>query len=441
MRIGFIASVLLTLSAFAAEPFAPYASVKPVLDALAGQLPAALKNADQSKWNAWSRQEDRAIRARLEQGDLDSMVNLLLFGTSFTSRSRIQIQELAEASKSGLLRARVDDLVRGMQAPGANERLIFVRNLLRRKGIDPDAPGEKTGVFILQNLERVLKENVVFSQRIQQGSSRAQVFRDRGVSLDTTILPSFGLEETLRDLKSRGLLRNGGVTRAAVIGPGLDFADWDAGYDYYPQQTLQPFGLYDSLMRLGLAKTGALEVTVFDISPRVLDHLRAARERARRGEGYTLQLPRGSSLQSRPWTAPTLRYWQNFGDQSGLPVDPIQPPSTLESVEARAVRIRPEAILSCTPADLNIVLERLNLAAAEKFDLIAATNMFVYYDAFEQALALENIHTMLKPGGWLLSNDRLPELPDASMQREGATSVWYTDTANAGDTFFWYRKH
>src|SRR5206468_5009084 len=140
-------------------------------------------------------------------------------------KPRIQIQELAEASKSGLLRARVDDLVQGLRSPGTNERLVFLRNLLRSKGVDQEVSSEQAGRFVLQNLERVLKENVSFAQRIQQGNNRSQVFRDRGVSLDTTILPNFGIEEALRDLKRRGLLREGGVTRAAVIGPGLDFTD------------------------------------------------------------------------------------------------------------------------------------------------------------------------------------------------------------------------
>ena len=68
-------------------------------------------------------------------------------------------------------------------------------------------------------------------------------------------------------------------------------------------------------------------------------------------------------------------------------------------------------VLSTEPVDLNIVLERMNLPAAERFDLIVATNVFVYYDRLEQALALQNVSTLLKPGGILLSNDELPEIP------------------------------
>jgi len=107
------------LSVLAADrAFPSYASVKAVLDEQRDGLPAELRNADEAKWTAWSRQQDQAIRARLQQGDLDSMVNLLLFGTSFTKQPRIRMEGITEASKAGALRARVDDLVAGLRSPG-----------------------------------------------------------------------------------------------------------------------------------------------------------------------------------------------------------------------------------------------------------------------------------------------------------------------------------
>ena len=435
-------SLVVTLSGFAAErTFAPYASVKPILDGFVGQIPEALKHADAAGWNAWSREEDRAIRARLERGELDSMVNLLLFGTAFTHSPRIQIQGLADASKNGTLRARVNDLVQSLRFPSTNERLIFLRSLLRARGKDPQVAPDQAGMFLLENLGRVLRENAKFAQRIaqgnRQGESRSEVFRDRGVSLDTSILPDFGVEETLRVMNERGVLGEGTVARLAVIGPGLDFADWDEGYDYYPVQTLQPFALYSSLAKLGLSKSGVSKITVIDISPRVLDHLQRARDRAKQGEGYTVQLPRSST---RQWSRAALNFWSTFGDRAGIAVPPIHPPAPLAGVETRAVRIRPEVVLACEPADVNIVLERLNLDSGERFDIVVATNVFVYYEKFEQALALENVVAMLKPGGFLLSNDQLPEFPGAPLALAGSTTVWYSELPRAGDSVRWYRK-
>src|SRR6185437_11472179 len=110
-------------------------------------------------------------------------------------------------------------------------------------------------------------------------SKRSHLFRDRGISLDTTILSSFGIDGALRDLKERAVLPQKSIKRVAIIGPGLDFTDKGFGYDFYPLQTLQPFAVYDSLIRLGLAEPGKIEVIAFDISQEVLEHLRRARDR------------------------------------------------------------------------------------------------------------------------------------------------------------------
>ncbi len=426
----------------AGRSFVSYASVKPILDQQRGQLPPELKNADQAKWIAWSQAQDKAIRARLDQGDLDSMVNLLLLGTSFTKQPRILLENLSEASKTGAVRARVDDLVAGLRNSRGNERLVFLTGLLRSQGIDPGSPGE-SGVFIYKNLLRVVEERKTIAERAKQADpasllDRKSLFSDRGVSLDTSILPDFSIEQALRDLKTRGVLREGQVARVAVIGPGLDFIDKneESGYDYYPQQTLQPFALYDSLVRLRLAKDNAMSVTILDISARVISHVQHAREQAKNNDGYVIQLPRDVA---RPWPPELIAYWNSLGDQVGTAVPPIQPPTLFRGLETRAVRIRPDVVLACDPVDLNIVLERASLPAPQKFDLMVGTNIFVYYDAFEQSLALENAGAMLKPGGLLLTNDRLPEVQGGSMHQAGVTEVRYGDGA-APEAVGWYQK-
>jgi chemotaxis methyl-accepting protein methylase len=99
------------------------------------------------------------------------------------------------------------------------------------------------------------------------------------------------------------------------------------------------------------------------------------------------------------------------------------------------VRIRPDVVLALQPVDLNIVLERFNLAETDRFDLMVGTNIFIYYDAFERSLALENAGAMLKRGGLLLTNDRLPEVSGGSMRLAGVTDVQYKH-----DSVGWYRK-
>jgi hypothetical protein len=386
------------------------------------------------------------------------MVNLLLYGTSFTKQPRIKVEAFTEASKAGILRARVDDLVAGLRSPGDNERLTFLNGLLRSQGIDPSSPGE-TGVFIYSHLQRVLQEMGTLAKRGEEAKRLTQsaqpdalpdpaaifnwrpgLLRDRGVSLDTGIFPNFSIEQALRDLKNRGVLREGQVARVAVIGPGLDFIDKNeqSGFDYYPQQTLQPFALYDSLVRLGLARANAVSVSIFDISPRVIDHIQRARERAQTNTGYVIQLPREVAP---PWPADLIAFWRALGDRVGVEVAPITPPNVFQGanggqgLDTRAVRIRPEVVLACQPVDLNIVLERISLAEADRFDLMVGTNIFIYYDAFERSLALENAGAMLKRGGLLLTNDRLPEVAGGSMQLAGVTEVQYNR-----DAVGWYQK-
>ena len=43
-----------------------------------------------------------------------------------------------------------------------------------------------------------------------------------------------------------------------------------------------------------------------------------------------------------------------------------------------------------------------------RFDLVVATNVLVYYEPFEQALAVSNMAGMLRTGGLLLTNQPVP---------------------------------
>ena len=104
----------------------------------------------------------------------------------------------------------------------------------------------------------------------------------------------------------------------------------------------------------------------------------------------------------------------------------------------RAVRVRPAVVASIAAQDVNIVLERLApLAKEEQFDLLIATNIFVYYDLFEQSLAVANVASMLRPGGLLLSNN--PVFPAARMKSSaGYIKVAYSDRQY--DHLFWYER-
>ena len=134
------------------------------------------------------------------------------------------------------------------------------------------------------------------------------------------------------------------------------------------------------------------------------------------------------------------RYWRSFGSEIGKPVAAIQPPAALEGLETRAVEIRPEVILSCKPVDLNVIFEQFDRSATRPFDLIIATNVFIYYDTLEQALALQNISALLKPTGFFLTNDWLPPPAQLPMRSIGYTPVRYGEGSDWGDNIFWWQR-
>ena len=459
---------LLATNAQAPTPkpvYLSYAEAEPLLKAMADGLPPELQKLDakqlEAAWPGWVRGRDAEVRARLAGGDLDSLANLTMFGTSFTRQPRFTPGYIAQLKSAhpgdpeayahqldATMKARASDLARALASPGGNERLLFMRGVLARQGLTAagNAGRAQLEAFLLSNVARVREEYARFAREVEEAqkqgnatdelAQRAVLFRERGISLDTSLLPNYALEESLAELEEMGLLPAGGVHRVAIVGPGLDFVDKAEGYDFYPQQTVQPFAVMDSLLRLGLAKPGELQVTTLDISQRVNQHIQGARARARQGAAYVVQLPRDAKA---GWKPGAVAYWEHFGDQLGSPAKAVAVPAELGDVQVRAVRFPPAVVLQVTPADLNVVYQRLPLPPGEGFDLVIATNILVYYDVFEQELALANVQRMLAPGGILLSNDILLELPGARLHGVGYHTSVYSDRQGDGDQIFWYR--
>lgn len=468
--------VLLLSTATPAQPskrkavYLGHSEAQPVLTALADILPPTLKGKSAGDlamlWPNWIRSRDAEIRARLALGDEDSLVNLLLFGTSYTKQRRITPEEIAriaqpesrpfsqsEAETSQLwqvLQARAGDLIRGFDAPGSNERLLFGRHILvEKRSYDAHtvAGQAKLKEYLLANVARVLTEQAGYAKALaaarllgdpsEEFAERSRLYRSRGLSSDTSLLPNFAIEQSVKAMQMRGLIKPASIRRVAVVGPGLDFTDKQDGYDFYPQQTLQPFAVVDSLLRLGLAQPEALQIETFDLSPRVNDHLEEAKRRARRGASYVVQLPRDPSV---TWKPEVVRYWEHFGDQIGRSVRPVSLPANVGGLQVRAISIRPAFVSRIAVSDLNVVLQRPDLRPAERFDLIIATNIFIYYDVFEQSLAMLNVERMLRPGGVLLSNNGLLELPFSRVRSIDYLTVVYSDRTDDGDQMVWYQR-
>jgi hypothetical protein len=434
----------------------PYGDVRLILEALRDDLvPAELRarnSAERARfWPRWVSDRDTAIRARMARGDEDSIFNFLLLGTTFTTAQRVTnvVASLEDAEGAKIVERRLDDLVAGVGSPNDNERLRFVREAVERAGIQPAtaAGARQTKVYFGSIIARVIPEREAHERAILSAkqlpdplaalATHSTLYRDRGLSLDTSLFPSFAIERALDDIKSRHTLMEASVRRVAIVGPGLDFTDKEDGYDTYPLQTIQPFATIDSLIRLGLAVPDDLQITTFDLSSRVNHHLQAAQQRARAGDGYVLSLPRNMTER---WNEPLVDYWQRMGDRIGSPTQAVVPPLNAGDVRIRAVRVRPDVVTSIAAQDLNVVLQRLEQAdARDDFDLIIATNVLVYYDVFEQSLAVANLAKMLRRGGLLLSNNFIYELGATPMTFVGELQVGYTDSGD-GDRIMWYER-
>src|SRR5204863_1213806 len=204
---------------------------------------------------------------------------------SFTAQPRYSFATAAAqrapdtVAADPIVRTRIRDLLAAMSSPGPNERLQFARRVIERRGIDiTTAPGKQQGEEMLRGaLTRMLGDYDTF---FRDSSPGATLFRNRGLSSDTSIYAAFAIDAALKDMAAKGMLRPGSVRRVAVVGPGLDFTDKQEGYDFYPLQTIQPFAVIDSLRARNLAAPD-LQMTTYDLNPRVNDHIDAARQRAR----------------------------------------------------------------------------------------------------------------------------------------------------------------
>jgi len=268
--------------------------------------------------------------------------------------------------------------------------------------------------------------------------TRSTLFQERGLSVDTSLLPNYAIEDTLRAMMRKGALTPGNIRRIAIVGAGLDFADKRGGYDYYPLQTIQPFAALEAVARLGLGAKDRIAVTAFDLNPAVIAHIREAASRARAGRAYTIQLPRDAQ---GAWNPEALAYWQHFGDQIGSAVPAIATPESLKrDILVRAVMVQPQYVARMDAVDLDIVSQTLDTEPGEGYDLVVATNILVYYDLFHQALAKAAIARMMNAGGVLLVNHALPSQPASVLEYLGRRSVSYTSNGAYGDDVVVYRR-
>jgi hypothetical protein len=432
----------------------------PILQSANVDIPLELQNLSQKQletnWLKWITNQDLEIRKRLEQGDEDSIVNLLLFGSSFSSAPRmteVQMTRLAQEKGQNavqvyqaVLQNRLEDFTKALVKKQKNERLDFAKKyLIKKLKIDVETENNRNKVkkYLLRSLMRVFNESTSFAKLIQEAknnevdefSVRSKLFNQRGLSSDTSLKPNLAIENAIIQIKEKGYLKN--IKKVAIIGPGLDFTDKEEGYDFYPPQTIQPFAVIESLLKVNLVNKNDLRIDTFDLSPKVNTHINNFAGKAKLKENYTIQIPIDTE---KKLTEEFSKYWESFGSIIAIP-NKSTTLTDLPNVKNRAVSVRSEFLSKIHPFDTNIVLQSPQLQEKDRYDLIIGTNIFLYYDSFGQALAMKNLEKMLKQGGILLSNNSLIEFPFNSIHSIGYTKTTYSDKTNDGDAIVWYQKN
>lgn len=432
--------------------FMPLDAAQPVLRSFADTLPAELRNAPgPAAWSAWVQAQDTNIRQRLDLGEEDTLTNLLRFGVTYTNEYQIDREYLALYGQSTLVNAfaenRANDLIRALASPTANEGMQEMRAFLLQRGYSFKTPQDRARVkqHLLDNLAHMRDEFAQFREKLKTAdlAEQAQLYSQRGISLDTNLWPDYALDRSLGELVKAGMLKPGSVRRIAIIGPGLDFANKEYGNDFYPPQSIQPFAVLNSLIQLGLTDPNTFELSTFDISPSVNIHLARAQKNAIAGKHYVVQLPWNSASPfNAEYIAAFSAYWQNLGNQIGAAVEPVAVPLKLaQEIHIRAVSVRPEIVRRITPIDMNIVFQRMSAADNDqKFDLIIGTNIFIYYGAFEQSLARANLAAMLKPGGFLLTNDLLADQVPSQLEEAHRTTIEVRSEPQIIEHIYCYRR-
>ena len=173
----------------------------------------------------------------------------MLYGTRFTRWPRATPGAVAaSAARVPLVQVmdgRVADLATAIESPGGDERLQFARHVVERHGIAVGAASrEATRRYLLELRSRVLSENERYTRRLaavptadasRQRAAHATLYRDRGLSSDTSLRVDFALEQALAAVRDRGELPRPSCRACRRCRPGARLRRQGAGLRPLPR--------------------------------------------------------------------------------------------------------------------------------------------------------------------------------------------------------------
>src|ERR1039458_9603011 len=89
--------------------FVSFAAAQPVLNAMPSSLPPALKGSlTASTWDKWVHTSDKEIRSRIDEGEENTLTNLLRMGVTFTKEGPITYEDLGSYGQSSAVNSIAD---------------------------------------------------------------------------------------------------------------------------------------------------------------------------------------------------------------------------------------------------------------------------------------------------------------------------------------------
>ena len=304
---------------------------------------------------------ERSSTQRLEEGEWEHLIYYVLQSNAFTDRPPIEPAQSARRwHEAG-----------GKSVPAAvtaRRDAFLSTNVQGNPRIDALRKLQPTAERFNREYHRVMaflyeKEFASNSDQGQQRRDRiAQLYQTRGHSSDSSVDAHYAVDVALGVL--REIRPDTHYNDILIAGPGLDFAPRTGLDERAPPQSYQPYLTARSLLRHNLANKARLRVHCIDLNPRVV--------------AFFDRHPKQLTLRYQPEEPAHEAFFQHFG--------PTLAPDT------------------------TVTAETLNLLTGavkdRQFDLIVATNILLYFDDTELALAMTNLSRMLKrPGGILLHND------------------------------------
>jgi hypothetical protein len=292
---------------------------------------------------------------REREGENDHLIYYILQSQEFTNMARIEPALSAkDFVEHGRIPADADARIRKFtQTSPSTVRLRYFHTLL---------PHESALGYLKQEYARAMR-----SLYDKEFLTKSKYYESRGHSTDTDITANYTLWIALSVLRaSQPELK---LERVLIVGPGLNIAPRTDLVDKFPPQSYQPYAVSQMLRELGFA--AAPQIDCVDINERVIEFIR---DFSRRGERrLEFRIPPGD---------PEYEIWGH-------------------SLASKLRNVPRNVADAVTAQKLNIITQRLDAT----YDLVIATNVLLYFKDTELLLAVANIESMLRAGGYFIHNE------------------------------------